>query len=114
MKDTNCANKTPMIAETFAASARRTVTVDVEKYQAYLDEMDISEAKKTEIIESLFFIMLAFVDLGIRIHPLQEVCGKEGIEADRLSKTSVDEVRLGEPIQSSTKDSGPSGSLGIK
>ena len=114
MKDLNSANQTPTISKTFAASAQRVLTVDVERYQSYLDGMDVSDERKEEFLRAMFSIVMTFVDLGFSVHPLQEVCGKERIEADRLSKTSVDEVGLGEPTQSSTKDSGPSGSLGIK
>lgn len=112
MKDTNSANKTPMISKTFAASSQRILTVDVEKYQAYLDDMDISEAKKIEIIESLFFIMLAFADLGVSVHPLQEVCGKEGNGPNKVSKPAVDDVRSKEPKQlARRRKPSPSGGL---
>ena len=102
------------LTERFASSAQRVVTIDVARYQSYLDGMDASDERKEEILRAMFSIMMTFVDLGFSVHPLQEVCGKEGIGADTVSKTSLDEVRLGKPIQSSTRNSGPSGSLGTK
>lgn len=60
---------------------------------------DISEAKKIEIIEPLFFIMLAFADLGVSIRLLQEVCGKEGNGTKNRSKPAFDDVRSKEAKQ---------------
>jgi hypothetical protein len=42
------------------------LTVDVEKYQAYLDGADMSEAQKEEFLQALWSIMVSFVDLGFR------------------------------------------------
>lgn len=53
-----------------------TLTVDVEKYQAYLDGSDMTESQKEEFLQALWSIIVSFVELGYGVHPLQEVCGK--------------------------------------
>lgn len=60
----------------FEAAAKPSVEIDVEKYQALLDDPDISETQKDEIMRTLWKVMMAFVDLGFGVHPAQEVCGK--------------------------------------
>lgn len=49
----------------------KTLCIDVEYYQSFLDDMDISEDKKLELIETLWGIVRSFVDLGFGVHPVQ-------------------------------------------
>ncbi|MEE4538260.1 MAG: hypothetical protein V2J51_07195 [Erythrobacter sp.] len=56
--------------------ARKVVTVDVEKYQAWLDDPALSDEQKEQIVQSLWEIILAFVDLGFGVSPLQDACGQ--------------------------------------
>jgi hypothetical protein len=60
----------------FDASASRMLKVDVERYQSYLDGMDMSAAQKEEFLQAMWLMMVSFVELGFEIHPVQEVCGK--------------------------------------
>ena len=76
----------------------RKLEIDVEKNQAYLDDPDLSEAQKEEIIAALWQIITAFVDLGFGVHPLQEAGGKDAQTADQSTQTAEDMV-------SSTSDS---------
>lgn len=55
----------------------KTLTLDVEYYQAILDSDDIPEEKKRELIETLWQIVVSFVDLGFGIHPLQQASDGE-------------------------------------
>lgn len=48
------------------------LTLDVEFYQSFLDDADIPEDKKRELIETLWQIVVNFIDLGFGIHPLQQ------------------------------------------
>jgi len=50
----------------------KTLTLDVDYYQSILDDVDVPEDKKQELIESLWQIVDSFVDLGFGIHPLQQ------------------------------------------
>ncbi|RLK00689.1 hypothetical protein [Ruegeria conchae] len=61
----------------FDTSTKPTLSVDVERYQHFLDESDLTEVQKAEFLQSLWNIMMSFVELGFGVHPLQEVCGKD-------------------------------------
>ncbi|WP_395664441.1 hypothetical protein [Methylocella sp.] len=78
------------LAASFDASARPIVTVDVRKYQSYLDESGLSEEKKAEFLQALWSIVVAFVDLGFGVHPLQEVCGQNSEPASQGPKEGFD------------------------
>ena len=47
------------------------LTIDWEEFGHHLDDSDLSDEQKQEFIETLFGIMLSFVDLGFGIHPVQ-------------------------------------------
>ncbi len=61
-------------------SERRVLQVDVAKYQRLLDSEDLSEAQKRQLIETLWSIIVSFVELGFGVHPVQDVWteGSEG------------------------------------
>lgn len=68
------------IANTLTVSAgpsRPALTVDWARYAAMIDDPDISAVDKQAFLETLWSIMVAFVDLGFGIHPLQQVCEQE-------------------------------------
>ncbi len=71
-----------------SAPPKPTLTVDVEKYQAFLDGADMTEVQKEEFLQALWSIIVSFVDLGFGVHPLQAVCGED---ADCDSKTAKSE-----------------------
>ena len=85
---TNCPDTTADLETTAttdataeATAARPALRVDVEAYQAYLEDTDLSDAQKREVIEALWSIVVAFVELGFGVHPVQEAritCGQSG------------------------------------
>lgn len=50
--------------------------VDWELYGHFLDSSDLSDDQKREFVETLWSIVLSFVDLGFDIKSPQETCGK--------------------------------------
>lgn len=46
--------------------------LDVEYYQSFLDDEDITEEQKKELIETIWNIVVSFVDLGFGIEPVQQ------------------------------------------
>jgi len=50
-----------------------TLTIDWEFYGEYLEDSDMSDAEKRELIEALWFMVVSFVDLGFGVHPAQLV-----------------------------------------
>ena len=57
-----------------------TFTLDVEKYERYLEESDLTDEQKKEFLQTLWNIICEFVLLGFDVHPLQQAmeapCGK--------------------------------------
>lgn len=49
----------------------RVVTVDVERYQHFLDESDLTDDEKQQVMQALWGIIVNFVDLGFGVHPVQ-------------------------------------------
>jgi hypothetical protein len=62
-----------------------TLTLDVELYQHYLDNADLSEEQKIELLETLWQIICGFVQMGFIVHPVQQALsensGKDAITA---------------------------------
>ena len=56
-----------------------------------LEESDLTPAQQKELIETLWSIVVAFVDLGFDLHPVQQNCG-EG--RDPLAEGPPDVVTL--------------------
>ena len=52
------------------------LTIDWDLYGHYLENSDLSDDQKREFIETLWSIVVGFVDLGFGIHPLQRSCGQ--------------------------------------
>jgi len=53
-------------------NATLSVTLDHALYERYLDESDLSEEQKQEFLQTLWNIIVSFVDLGFEVHPLQQ------------------------------------------
>lgn len=45
---------------------------DLRKYLAFLDDTNLSETQKTELLQTLWSIMSAFVDLAFGTDPVQQ------------------------------------------
>lgn len=91
-KDENSVFGNDSLAESFDASARPIVTVDVKKYQSWIDDSDLSEEKKEEFLQALWSIVVAFVELGFGVHPLQEACGQNSETVSQKPKEDFDLV----------------------
>ena len=72
------------------------LTLDYELYQQYLDDSDLSEAQKQEFIETLWTIIVSFVELGFGVHPLQQAKDQTlplpSLNPDFLQSTSPDMI----------------------
>ena len=58
------------------ATARPAVQFDWEDWREYLEDSDISDDQKRELIETLWAIVTGFVDLGFGLNPTQQICGE--------------------------------------
>lgn len=114
MKDCKGADSTPTISETFAASSKRTLTVDVAKYQEYLDHSDMTPDQKEDFLQAVLNIVVTFVDLGFSVKTIEDACGKDGQSALPRPKAAFDQVRSKDQQSDKTKKKpGPSGGLEV-
>ncbi|MFQ5443813.1 MAG: hypothetical protein ACE5EK_04265 [Nitrospinales bacterium] len=53
------------------------MSLDLNKYRKYVDDFDLTEEEKTELIQTVFSIMESFVDQAFGLHPVQQIWGKQ-------------------------------------
>lgn len=94
MKDETRNPETSDLSDDFRASARSVLTVDVEKYQSWLDSSEMSQAQKEEFLQALWSIVVSFVELGYGVHPLQETCGQDDPDGADTPTDAPDQVDL--------------------
>lgn len=61
------------------------LTIDWEFYAAYLDDSDLPDDQKRDLIDTLWNIVVSCVDLGFGIHPVQQACEQNDGSAPMLS-----------------------------
>lgn len=79
-------------------SARPALTIDWDLYAEHLEGSDLSDDQKREFLEALWAIIVAFVDLGFGVHPLQQAsdaCGQIGDIGDLSGKDAAELVDYG-------------------
>lgn len=69
------------------------IEIDYERYQALLDDPSLSESQKRQIIDALWSIIVAFVDLGFGVHPAQAACGQLSESLDEATLTQAFSVQ---------------------
>lgn len=80
------------LRDSFSVTSRPTLAIDIERYQAYLDGSNMTEAQKSEFLQALWSIVVNFVELGFDVHPLQEVCGQDAESHGKSAKRAFDQV----------------------
>lgn len=50
---------------------RKRLEIDLERYQIYIDDIDLSDEQKADFMNALWTVIVAFVDLGYGVHPVQ-------------------------------------------
>jgi hypothetical protein len=63
-------SKPPALAQ--ATTSGRDSQEDLREYLAFLDDTNLSEAQKIELLQTLWSIMSAFVDLAFGTDPVQQ------------------------------------------
>lgn len=58
--------------ELMNAAPSRRVEIDVDRYTAYLEDAGMSEEDKRVFVETLWSILVQFVDLGFDLHPMMK------------------------------------------
>lgn len=52
------------------------LSIDWDAYGKMLEESDLSEEEKKDVISTLWSLVCNFVDLGLGVHPVQQVEGR--------------------------------------
>ncbi|MEM7619880.1 MAG: hypothetical protein AAF228_05375 [Pseudomonadota bacterium] len=72
-----------------------------------MDDTDISDEKKRELIETLWNIIISFVDLGFGIHPLQQANADSRVNKNSaITKLILDTVKEDQEPESQQKEKG--------
>lgn len=50
---------------------RSSIGIDLDYYQAAIDDPEVSDAKKLELIEIIGALVINFIDIGFGVHPVQ-------------------------------------------
>ena len=59
------------------AKEKLAIQFDAREFAHFLADLDATEAQKLEYIETLWTIVLHFIDMGFGIHPLQMALGQQ-------------------------------------
>ncbi len=78
MKD-DARNTAPKIAKDIAADSKRSraIVLDVDYYQAMIDGADLTDEQKREFTETIWSLLVSFIDLGFRVMAKDEFCGSD-------------------------------------
>jgi hypothetical protein len=61
----------------FSREAGPTLTVDWQLYAQYLEDSDLSDEDKREVIEALWTLVVSFIDMGFGVGAPVQACGKD-------------------------------------
>jgi hypothetical protein len=77
------------------ATSAPALSLDWELFGTYLEASDLTDAQKREFIETLWSLVVNFVDLGLGLHPLQLIAGnscEQRAEIARLLAPNISPV----------------------
>ena len=81
----------PCPPDDIALPPRPSLSVDWELYAAMLEDNDMPLERQKELIETLWSIVVMFVDLGFDLKPAPQICGED---QEGLDDESIDLVCL--------------------
>ena len=79
---------TPMTGVETPSHCRPTLAIDWDVYAQYLEDAELSDAQKRELLETLWSIIVSFVDLGFGLHPIQQAC-EQPLDLSQLESSDV-------------------------
>lgn len=59
---------------------------DAQEFWHFVEELDLNDEEKHDYLETVWSIIVGFVDLGFGIHPIQQACG---YLTENFSKTAL-------------------------
>ena len=96
------------------------LTIDWEKYLGQLEDLEVAEDQKREFIAALWGLLVACAEIGMRVHPLQNIeesgenpCGKLEDNSPKAALTAPSALYLDDLIlnkyNAGVADESPSG-----
>ncbi|RIJ31059.1 hypothetical protein [Henriciella algicola] len=76
-----------------AEKKKPSFSIDFDKYLPYLEDSEIPESEKLQLIETLYAIMRSLVDIGFDIHPIGDGCGQVSKAARKFTPDSGNSVK---------------------
>lgn len=70
-------------------SRPRSIEINVEAYQSLLDQAELTSEQRIEFLEAIWSIIVAFIDLGFDVHPVQQAAAEA--EPERQLASIVNE-----------------------
>ena len=75
----------------------RSVGFDIKRYEHFLDDANLTETQKHELLASLWRIVTQFVQMGFGVHPVQQAkaqqrCGQASFEESDLSAVMLSSI----------------------
>lgn len=64
---------------------RPTLSIDMTKFLHFLDEASLDDARKIELLEVYWHIIVGFVDLGFRFDQPRNGCGQNREQASKIT-----------------------------
>lgn len=87
----------PDLSKAFEDTCKKppnSVEIDFDRYQAILDDPDLSQDQQKQVIVALWSIITAFVQLGFGVHPVQQACGQLGTDHELTSISETTDIEL--------------------
>jgi len=78
------------------------LTIDYALYEKVLEDSNASDEEKREFIETLWNVIVNFIDLGFEIHPLQQAC-EQPLDLSTLELSDVLESKEPNPHKAFAK-----------
>lgn len=69
---------------------RPTLSIDWEVYAAMLEDSDMPLDQQRELIETLWSIVVMFVDMGFDLDPVAQICGEDALPDEEMLTDIVD------------------------
>ncbi|MBF9044970.1 hypothetical protein HKCCE4037_16630 [Rhodobacterales bacterium HKCCE4037] len=76
----------------FSKKAGPTLTVDWQLYANFFDESDLTDAEKREVIETLWSIVVSFIDMGFEVRSPDAGCGQDADENPEVAADVVPSI----------------------
>ena len=70
------------------ADQPQSLTIDYQLYEQYLEDSGLSDKEKKEFLNTLWQLVVGFVDLGFGVHPVQQAC-EQPLDIDSLDLNDV-------------------------